>query len=1084
MPSSQDGSLCRAELDVRGMTCAACSGAVERGLRNHPAVNTAAVNLLRERASITFDGSLASAENLCEEIEDLGFAAKVLEVEDMKRAIVSGGGRFLVELSIQGMTCAACSGAVERGLTSTLGVVKANVNLLRGTASVTCERGGITADQVRELVEDLGFGARIEGEQDSATSALGRADSPPERAKLHIRVPCDLGSSAHAVIKDFVLSSSGVLSAVSSSGVLAITYRPDQIGSRQLLNELSTAGHAVEHCGPDAIVKPRGDESLWRDLKLALPPSLMILSITMGPTTGLEPFLHSVAAIPGLHVKTLLLFLLATPIQWGIGWRFHRGAARAMKRKSPNMDVLICVATSFAYIYSISMMGFCVYVANGVDGKMAMQPPPHFFEAPCTLITVMLIGRLIEARAKRSTVVALDDLVRRAPQMARLASGSDAGREVQAELVEVGDVLEVRSGETVPADGLLVPPPGRELKRYSFASFDESLLTGESRPVPKVLGDMLIGGSELASEGTICVRAERIGSGSALAQILSLVESASATAGSAPAQRTADSVARIFVPSCIVLAALVSLTWLCLAMGGRVQVSEMHGHGKAFATCEQVLFALKFGLAVLLVACPCALGLATPTAVMVSTGVAAKRGILVKSAAALESVAKPGAFMLDKTGTLTAGKPCVTALAVCCPGASGPLSEEGLSLESEALAQLSHLDDKAVSSNPAKGLIDGFLLPNVFWLGSSGSDRAESLFRGLAVILAASASLGEHPLSRGISEGMRTLLGEEALGQLLAAAPPIEDFESVVGYGLRFRLADMVLQVGSTSWGASPGPEQAAWAEAERRNAATVVAARVTGVIVGLVALRDPLQPAAQAVVADLRRCREDVWMCTGDHVDTALAVAAELGIPSEHVVAGAPPSEKKSLVEKLQSSGRRVVVVGDGVNDAPALATASVGIAIGAGARITIDAADVVLVRSDLRDVLVFRQLAVATVQCIMRNFGWALCFNSLMLPLAAGALWKYGIMIRPELAAAAMASSSILVVTQSLTLRWFRPSAAASAPQLEEKISKKPLEQRPLTEHEHPQDIEQDQELGVSQSSSAFRKLPGTMIFGKIGV
>jgi len=344
---------------------------------------------------------------------------------------------------------------------------------------------------------------------------------------------------------------------------------------------------------------------------------------------------------------------------------------------------------------------------------------------------------------------------------------------------------------------------------------------------------------------------------------------------------------------------------------------------------------------------------------------------------------------------------------------------------------------------------------DVTWFCSSASD--DRFLKGVLILLAASACRGDHPLSRGIEEGIGRLIGTDALAQVLAGID-VEDFESVTGHGVRFRLGTMRADVGSTSWNSRDDGPQASndaaltpklreWMEAERARASTVVAARVSGVVVGLVALCDPLQPSAKAVIEELHRSNEDVWMCTGDHAQTANAVAEELGLPPDRVVAGAPPSEKARLVEKLQADAQRVVVVGDGVNDAPALAAANVGVAIGAGVRITVDAADVVLVRSDLRDLLAFRQLASATVFCIRRNFMWATVFNGAMLPLAAGVLWHHGIHIKPEMAGAAMATSSIMVVTSSLLLRGFRPSGAAAVSEVDA-VSQLSLERQPLKE------------------------------------
>ncbi|CAJ1406886.1 unnamed protein product [Effrenium voratum] len=978
------------------MTCAACSGAVERALKQLAGVHEVEVSLLRARASVRFDSTTLSAEQLADEIEAVGFDATLTSVTSTKPRSAPLTRR--VELSVQGMTCAACSGAVERALRNGAGVLDVQVSLLRSKAVVTCTSEAATAEALAEEVEDCGFEAAVVSE---TQAAAGEQRLQPETAKLHVSAS---GPAEAAAVQERLEKMPGILSVTTLDiCCLRVLYRPDEAKPREVLATLQAQGLKVEHSQPGLSQESLPEKSIARDLRCALPPTLVIFFVVfLLPLTGSG--LHFSCGIPGLQVETLLLFALATPVQCYAGRRFHHSARRALERRSPNMDVLVSTATCLAYGYSTFMMALAVVFA--MLGDKQEEPPPHFFETPCSLITVVLLGRLLEAAAKKRTTDSLDELLRTTPVSARLCSGE----EIPTELVGLGDVLEVHPGELAPVDGELLPWTGDEKglegwETAATAAFDESLLTGESRPVPKNPGDMVIGCSRHAGSRSCRLLAQRVGSGTALSQIVALVERAAASAGAAPAQRFADAAARIFVPAVVLLAAFTALVWFCMVSSGSVDMPKRKHEGMAFATCEQMLFALKYGLSVLLVACPCAMGLATPTAVMVSTGVAARRGIFVKSAASMELMAKKGAIIMDKTGTLTMGRPGLVAIAL----PRGAWSSEVA---------------RAVANLAAGGVAKVTSEPRVLEVTSSSClpyDGAQSDLMGLCVLLCASASQSEHPLSRGIEEGVARL-SLRGPSELLEAAPPVTSFEVKLGSGVEFQLGDLAVAVGSLEHLASD-PEVLPWAEQQRRNGCTIVGVQANGVLLGLAALRDTVQPAAQKVIRELQEAGEEVWMCTGDHSSTASAVAEELGLAERHIRAECLPAHKAAVVSELQAAGKRVIFVGDGVNDAPALTSAEVGVAIGTGARLTVDAADVVLVRADLQELLTAKQLALATVWCIKRNFMWAMIFNACMIPLAAGVLHERGVHLPPAAAAAAMACSSITVVSSSLLLRRFKP-------------------------------------------------------------
>lgn len=1028
------------ELKVEGMTCAACSGAVEKALKQVNGVEQVEVNLLRARAQVSYAEPTTTAEELVDEIESIGFDASILNVTTAE-PVASVPPTRRIELSVEGMTCAACSGAVERALRNAhSGVLDVQVSLLRSKAVIRCSKEAPAAESFAEEVEDCGFEAKVISESDEVN---GAQRLQPESAKLHL--------SAHSVTdanlaQDKLEKMVGIINVMMfKTCCLRVSYHPDQVTPLEILKSLTNVEHLATAAEPET---GSATASLRGDLRCALPPTLLIFALVfLLPLTGAR-FLQFDCGIPGLRAETLLLFALATPVQCYAGRRFHRAARRALERKSPNMDVLISTATCLAYGYSTFMM--LLSVAFTFLGEVQEGPPPHFFETPCSLITVVLIGRLLEAAAKQRTTDSLDELVRASPSNARVN-----GKEIPTELVALGDLVEIFPGEVAPVDGELVgwtegsdAAPVGAWSTAAVVAFDESLLTGESRPVPKHLHETVIGCSRHVGSQACRIRATRVGSGSAVNQIVQLVERAAATASTAPAQRFADAAAKIFVPSVMTLAALTALVWFCMVSSGSVHMPFAKHHGSAFLTCEHMLFALKFGLSVLLVACPCAMGLATPTAVMVSTGVAARRGVLIKSAEAMELTAKKGVIIMDKTGTLTLGRPGMVALAVRSSASSTPVAQQ-ISQMARSLAS-----DRTKSSGRPITVVQ---LDRRSARALPTSQESDEML-GLCILLAASASHSEHPLSRGCEEGAAMLARCESPAVLLQNVPEVSDFEVLLGIGVKFKMGDLNVSVGYLEELSSELDDVMDWAQDQRSRGCTIVAVQANGVLLGLAALRDALHSNSWQVIQELQDAGEEVWMCTGDHSTTATAVAEELGIHPENVRAECLPAHKAALVSELQAMKKRVIFVGDGVNDAVALTSSEVGIAIGAGARLALDSADVVLVRADLQELLTVKQLALATVWCIKRNFLWAFFFNLCMIPLAAGVLQPRGIHLPPAAAAAAMACSSIMVVSSSLLLRRFQPRATGLrshgagredlAPRHSRKqAQKKQIEMRPLT-------------------------------------
>jgi len=622
-------------------------------------------------------------------------------------------------------------------------------------------------------------------------------------------------------------------------------------------------------------------------------------------------------------VKKYLGFLLATPVQFIAGAQFYRGFWHAIKRRSGNMDTLIAIGTSAAYFYSL--------VATFVP-KFAAEP--IFYEVAAMLITFVILGKLLEARAKGKASDAIKKLMGLAAKTARVIRG-DQIVDVPVEQVVVGDVVVVRPGEKIPVDGVVTE--GR-------SSVDESMLTGESIPVEKNSGDKVIGAT-INKLGSFRFRATKVGAETALAQIIKLVEEAQGS--KAPVQRFADRISAVFVPAVVAIAIATFLVWMLL---GPSLFPQAMGEFTPFVK------ALLVSTAVLVIACPCALGLATPTAIMVGTGKGAENGILIKSAEALETAHKIKAIIFDKTGTLTHGKPEVT--------------------EFES--------------------VNGFHLQDL--IGLSASLERSS----------------EHPLAEAI------VAYAEGVG---AEIPDALDFVAVPGHGVEGAVGDRQVMLGNRklmqrhSIDLSPIAERVEQLENQGK---TVMLIAVDSGLAGLVAVADTLKPDSKEAVTRLMSMGIEVYMITGDNRRTAEAIAAQAGIAANNVLAEVLPEHKAAEVSRLQVKGLSVAMVGDGINDTPALAQANVGIAMGAGTDVAMETGDIVLIKNDLRDAVTAIELSKRTIRKIYQNFFWALGYNTLGIPIAALGL------LRPELAGAAMALSSVSVVTSSLLLKRFKPSMA----------------------------------------------------------
>ncbi len=624
---------------------------------------------------------------------------------------------------------------------------------------------------------------------------------------------------------------------------------------------------------------------------------------------------------PALLRSPWVQLLLATPVQFWVGAQFHAGFLRDLRRRSASMATLVSIGTSAAYVFSVAAtLRPAWFPAHG-----AMT----YYETGAVVITLVVLGRWLEARARGRTSEAIRRLVSLAPRTARVLRD---GREVDVptDAVLVGDLVRIRPGERIPVDGVVVE---------GASAVDESMLTGESLPVDKAPESPVNAGT-VNRTGSFVFRATRVGRETTLARIIRLVEEAQGSR--APIQRLADRVAAVFVPVVLVVAALTFIGWL------------------AFGPEPELAMALTTSVAVLVIACPCAMGLATPTAIMVGTGRGAEHGVLIKNAAALERLHRADTVVLDKTGTLTVGRPEVTDVVVT----------EGVT-EDEALA------------------------------------------------LAAAAEQGsEHPLGEAIVRRAK----ERGL-----ALPPITEFRSLPGHGVDALAPDGRVLLGNRALMDERGIDVTGLADrvaALRAEGKTVVYLAFAGRLLALIAAADVLKPEARATVARLRGLGLDVLMLTGDDRLTAEAIARQAGISS--VLAEVLPPDKAGQIRKLREAGHVVAMVGDGINDAPALAQADVGMAMGSGTDVAIEAAEVTLMRGDLRGVAAAVELSRRTIRVIKENLAWAFGYNVVLIPVAAGLLYPLGgVLLSPILAGAAMAFSSVSVVTNSLRLKRWRPTA-----------------------------------------------------------
>jgi Cu+-exporting ATPase len=825
-------------------------------------------------------------------------------------------------LAVKGMTCASCAARIEKVLSSREGIKAVAVNLAAETMEIEWDDAKLSLDDISGQVKGLGFELEI----------------PASEVALDLAIKGMTCASCSARIEKVVSGLEGVrtmqVNLAAETGVTV--FDPNIISKRRILETIAGLGFTAEPLAEqdeNLLLKQQREtrEKLARMKKELVPAfvfALTLLVLSMGEMLGM-PMPEFIDPQHAPFNFALAQFLLVLPVMWS-GRRFYLIGFPALLRKSPNMDSLIAVGTGAAFIYSTWNL---IEIFLGLDVMARVMD--LYYESAAVLIALVSLGKYLETRSKAKTSDAISQLMELTPDKATLVKNAGVENEEQVVIlvsdIEAGDIILVRPGERVPVDGTV---------RKGHSSVDESMLTGESLPVSKEEGDKVIGGT-LNKNGMLRILAERVGQDTVLARIIKMVREAQGS--KAPIASLADRISLYFVPTVMVIATLSGLAWYFVG-------------GASFP------FALRIFIAVLVIACPCAMGLATPTSIMVGTGRGAQLGVLIKSGEALEMAQGVNALVFDKTGTLTYGKPRLTDFEL--------LKDGGMS-EDEILA-----------------------------------------------LVAGAESVSEHPLAEAIVQ--------EARSRNLPLQEP-DSFEAVPGKGIKALIGEKNLLLGNREFIREqidyPDHSGADNKAAEFANAGkTSLFLAINGEMTALMAIADQMKPEAPQTIRRLKKMGIKIFMLTGDNETTARAIAVQAGI--EDIIAEVLPDFKADKVAELQGMGMRVGMVGDGINDAPALAKADVGIAMGTGIDVAVESGDIVLMKGELTGVLTALALSRATMRNIKQNLFWAFVYNVVGIPIAAGLLYIFGgPTLNPMIAGGAMAMSSVSVVTNALRLRFFTP-------------------------------------------------------------
>ncbi|KAM5221768.1 copper-transporting ATPase 1 [Ctenodactylus gundi] len=1027
-------------INIVGMTCNSCVQSIEGVISKKTGVKSIRVCLAKSNGTVEYDPLLTSPETLREAIEDMGFDATLSDMNEPLVVIAQPSSEMPLlsstnelnkmttplhyeeqkasskcYIQITGMTCASCVANIERNLRREEGIYSVLVALMAGKAEVRYNHTVTQPPLIAEFIRELGFGATVieNAEGDGVLELVVRG------------MTC--ASCVHK-IESTLTKHRGIFycSVALATNKAHIKYDPEIIGRRDII-------HAVENLGFEASLVKKDRSASHLDHKREIRQwrrSFLISLFFCIPVMGLMIYMmvmdHHLATLhhnqnmsneelinihssmflehqilPGLSIMNLLSFLLCIPVQFFGGWHFYIQAYRALKHKTANMDVLIVLATTIAFVYSLVILLVSVY-------EKARVNPITFFDTPPMLFVFIALGRWLEHIAKGKTSEALAKLISLQATEATIVTLNSENillseEQVDVELVQRGDIIKVIPGGKFPVDG-------RVIEGHSMV--DESLITGEAMPVAKKPGSTVIAGS-INQNGSILIRATHVGADTTLSQIVKLVEEAQTS--KAPIQQFADKLSGYFVPFIVLVSIATLLVWIIIGfLNFEIVEAYFPGYNRSISRTETIIrFAFQASITVLCIACPCSLGLATPTAVMVGTGVGAQNGILIKGGEPLEMAHKVKVVVFDKTGTITHGTPVVSQVKVL------------------------------VESNRI------------------------SLNKILAIVGTAESN-SEHPLGAAVTKYCKQELDTETLGTCM-------DFQVVPGCGISCKVTNIEgllhknnwkiqenniknaslvqidvnnerssttsliidaqlsdafnsqqykVLIGNREWmirnGLIINNDVDDFMTEHERKGRTAVLVAVDDELCGMIAIADTVKPEAELAVQILKSMGLEVVLMTGDNSKTARSIASQVGITK--VFAEVLPSHKVAKVKQLQEEGKQVAMVGDGINDSPALAMANVGIAIGTGTDVAIEAADVVLIRNDLLDVVASIDLSRKTVKRIQINFVFALIYNLVGIPIAAGVFMPIGLVLQPWMGSAAMAASSVSVVLSSLFLKLYR--------------------------------------------------------------
>uniref|UniRef100_A0A8B9I9T1 Copper-transporting ATPase 1 n=1 Tax=Anser brachyrhynchus TaxID=132585 RepID=A0A8B9I9T1_9AVES len=1029
-------------INIEGMTCNSCVQSIEGVISQKAGVKSINVSLANSNGTIEYDPLQTSPEDLRSSIEDMGFDASlsakesrlipVLESLNKARTITSVSKCYV---QVTGMTCASCVANIERNLRREDGIHSILVALMAGKAEVRYNPAVIHPSAIAELIRELGFGATVmenSGEGDGILDLVVRGMAS--------------ASCVHK-IESTLMKTNGVLycSVALATNKAHIKYDPEIIGPRDVIQVIKDLGFTTTLVRKDrsaSHLDHKREIRQWRraffvSLAFCIPVMVMMIYMMVKDSQLSDARAHHNMSdeemeaihssmflerqlLPGLSVMNFLSFLLCVPVQMFGGWHFYIQAYKALKHKTANMDVLIVLATSIAFVYSFVIL----LVAMAEKAKVN---PVTFFDTPPMLLAFISLGRWLEHVAKGKTSEALARLISlQATEATIVTLGPDnillSEEQVDVELVQRGDIVKVVPGGKFPVDG-------RVIEGHSMV--DESLITGEAMPVTKKPGNTVIAGS-INQNGSLLISATHVGADTTLSQIVKLVEEAQTS--KAPIQQFADKLSGYFVPFIVAVSVVTLFAWIIIGfVDFEIVEKYFMGYNKSISAAEVIIrFAFQASITVLCIACPCSLGLATPTAVMVGTGVGAQNGILIKGGEPLEMAHK-----VRNVKVVSNWMPHNKMLAIV--GTAESNSEHPLGVA------ITKYCKKELDSETLGTCTDFQVVPGC-GISCKVTNIEALLYRKNKMVEENNVkNVTLVKLEENVEESMQPALIIDAD---LPTTVTSQKYSVLIGNREWMNRNGLLVK----------NEVDKAMIEHERKGRTAVLTA-IDGVLCGLIAIADTVKPEAELAVYTLKSMGLEVVLMTGDNSKTARSIASQVGISK--VFAEVLPSHKVAKVKQLQDEGKRVAMVGDGINDSPALAMANVGIAIGTGTDVAIEAADVVLIKDDLMDVVASIDLSRKTVKRIRINFVFALIYNLIGVPIAAGVFLPIGLVLQPWMGSAAMAASSVSVVLSSLLLKMYQ------------KPSSEKLEFRARGQMKHKSPSEISVHIGIDETGTNCRKL-----------